>query len=67
MPKALCLISLGASALILLAFASDLVMTFAGMQDSALMGGASMMMDIGFIVFAIILIVLSFTTYREQR
>jgi len=67
MPKALCLLSLVASILLLVLFAADMVMMFAGMEDSAPLGAASMMMDVAFLVFAGLLAFLSFTTYREQR
>ncbi|WP_404310126.1 hypothetical protein [Neorhodopirellula lusitana] len=67
MPKALCLLSLVASILLLVLFGSDLVMGFAGMQDAAPMGATSLFMDIAFLVFAGGLAYMSYTTYREQR
>ncbi|MCM2373398.1 hypothetical protein [Aporhodopirellula aestuarii] len=67
MPKALCLLSLVASILLLVLFGADLVMGFAGMQDAAPMQATSMMMDLAFLIFAGLLAYLSFSTYREQR
>lgn len=67
MPKALCLISLVASILLLVLFGADLLMGFAGMSEIAPLGAASMLMDGAFVVFAGLLTFLSFTTYREQR
>ncbi|MFG0288654.1 MULTISPECIES: hypothetical protein [Rhodopirellula] len=67
MPKALCLLSLVASILLLVLFGADLIMGFAGMQDAAPMQSTSMLMDLAFLIFAGALAYLSFTTYREQR
>ena len=67
MPKALCLISLVASALIATVFLIDAIMGFAGMRSTAPLGAASMMMDLAFAFFAGLLAFMSFTTYREQR
>ena len=67
MPKALCLLSLVASILLLVLFSADLIMGLAGMQDSAPMGATSLLMNISFLVFAGLLAFLSYTTYREQR
>ncbi len=67
MPKALCLISLVVSILLLVLFAADLIMSLAGAADLAPLGAASLLMDISFLVFAGILAYLSLTTYREQR
>ncbi len=67
MPKALCLISLVASILVVVLFGADAILGMAGMADVAPMGYASLLMDIAFSVFGLILVFLSFTTYREQR
>lgn len=67
MPKALCLISLVAAILLLVLFLADLIMGLAGMANMAPLGAASILMDIGFLIFAGLLAYLSFTTYREQR
>ncbi|MGB7325191.1 MAG: hypothetical protein WBD31_10000 [Rubripirellula sp.] len=67
MPKALCLISLVASILIVVLFFADAAMGFAGMQDVAPMRSASLMMDIVFIVLGSAMIFMSWKTYREQR
>lgn len=67
MPKALCLLSLVASILLLVLFGSEMVLGFAGMSDTAILGATSMLMNIAFVVFACILAYLSYTTYREQR
>ena len=67
MPKALCLISLVASILIVVLFLFDLAMGMMGMTDIAPLKTASKMMDITFIVMGAIMIYLSWSTYREQR
>jgi len=66
MPKALCLTSLVVAALLFLLFAADFGLSMAGMGDSAPFQGASMMMDFAFMVFSVILAVLSWFTFREQ-
>ncbi|QDV64563.1 MULTISPECIES: hypothetical protein [Crateriforma] len=67
MPKALCLISLVASILVVVLFGADAIMGLAGMEDVAPLGYASLLMDLTFAIFGLILVFLSFTTYREQR
>jgi len=67
MPKALCLLSLVASILLLVLFGADLMMGFAGLADAAPMQATSMLMDVAFLVFAGGLAYLSYATYREQR
>lgn len=67
MPKALCLISLVASILVLVLFAADAAMGLFGMQSVAPLGAASLMMDIAFVLFSAAMIYLSWSTYREQR
>ena len=67
MPKALCLISLVASILIVALFLADFAMGLMGMADSAPLRSARPMMDLAFVIFGSILIYLSWTTYREQR
>ncbi|TWT93011.1 hypothetical protein [Neorhodopirellula pilleata] len=67
MPKALCLLSLVASILLLVLFGSETVLGLAGMADTAVLGSTSMLMNIAFVFFAALLAFLSFTTYREQR
>ena len=67
MPKALCLISLVASILVLVLFGADAAMGLFGMKDMAPLGAASLMMDIAFAIFSGAMIFLSWTTYREQR
>ena len=67
MPKALCLLSLVASILLLVLFGSETVLGLAGMADTAVLGSTSMLMNIAFVIFAALLAFLSFTTYREQR
>lgn len=67
MPKALCLISLVASILVVVLFLVDLAMGFLGMQDLAPLRSASLPMDIVFVVAGSALIFMSWTTYREQR
>ena len=67
MPKALCLFSLVASILVVSLFVLDAVASMFGLSALAVLGGASLMMDITFVVLGGILIYLSWSTYREQR
>lgn len=67
MPKALCLTSLVVAALLLLLFLVDLIMRFAGLAPSAPLRGASLIMDITFLIFSGILAFLSWSTYKEQE
>ena len=67
MPKALCLISLVASILVVVLFLADMALGLLGMQDLAPLRSANMLMDIVFIVAGAALILMSWTTYREQR
>ncbi|QDT10140.1 hypothetical protein [Planctomycetes bacterium K23_9] len=67
MPKALCLISLVASILIVVLFLADAIMGMAGMTDIAPLQSASIMMDITFAVLGGIMVFMSWKTYREQR
>ena len=67
MPKALCLISLVASILIVVLFLADLAMGMLGMQDIAPLRMASTMMDVTFVILGGVMIYLSWSTYREQR
>jgi len=67
MPKALCLISLVASILIVVLFLADAGLGMMGMVDMAPLRSANLTMDIVFVVMAGIMIYLSWSTYREQR
>lgn len=67
MPKALCLISLVASILVIALFLIDALMALLGMGKNAPLYGANIVMDIGFVVFGGLLAFMSWTTYREQR
>ena len=67
MPKALCLISLVASILVVVLFLADAVMGLLGMAEIAPLRSANMMMDIAFVIIGAIMIYLSWSTYREQR
>lgn len=67
MPKALCLTSLVVAALLLLLFLVDLTMRFAGLAASAPLRGASLIMDITFLIFSGVLAYLSWSTYKEQE
>jgi len=67
MPKALCLFSLVASILVVSLFVLDAIASLSGMEALAVLGAASLMMDLTFIVLGGILIYLSWSTYREQR
>ena len=66
MPKALCLISLVVAAILFLLFTADLAMSMGGMSSAPLQG-ANMTMDIAFMVLSIVLGVLSWLTFREQK
>jgi len=67
MPKALCLISLVASILVVVLFLADAAMGFLGMEDMAPLRSASKMMDLVFVIAGSVLIFMSWATYREQR
>ena len=67
MPKALCLISLVASILIVVLFLADAALGMLGMQDIAPLRAANMMMDIAFVLVGAAMIYMSWATYREQR
>ena len=67
MPKALCLISLVASILIVVLFLADAAMGMMGMQDIAPLRAANTLMDVAFTLIGSIMIYLSWATYREQR
>jgi len=67
MPKALCLISLVASILIVVLFLADAIMGMVGAADVAPLRSANLTMDIVFVVLGSALIFMSWTTYREQR
>ncbi|MGB0597396.1 MAG: hypothetical protein ACPGLY_11965 [Rubripirellula sp.] len=67
MPKALCLISLVASILIVVLFFADAAMGMLGMGAVAPLGSANLVMDIVFVVLGGALIYMSWSTYREQR
>lgn len=67
MPKALCLISLVVSILVIVLFLADAIIGFAGRNDLAPLGAASMLMDIAFIIFGGAMLWMSYSTYREQR
>jgi hypothetical protein len=67
MPKALCLISLVASILVVVLFLADMALGLLGMQDLAPLRSADKLMDLVFIVAGAALIFMSWTTYREQR
>jgi ABC-type nickel/cobalt efflux system permease component RcnA len=67
MPKALCLISLVASILIVVLFLADAAMGMAGMTDVAPLQSASIMMDITYAILGGALVYMSWKTYREQR
>lgn len=67
MPKALCLISLVTSILVVVLFLADLALGLLGMQDLAPLRSANTWMDVVFIGAGAALIFMSWTTYREQR
>lgn len=67
MPKALCLISLVASILIVVLFFADAAMGMLGMGAVAPLGSANLIMDIVFVILGGAMIYMSWATYREQR
>ena len=67
MPKALCLISLVASILVVALFLADAAMGMLGMGDNAPLRSASLMMDLVFVALGGTMIFMSWKTYREQR
>lgn len=67
MPKAICLISLVASILVVVLFLADMAMGFLGMEDMAPLRSADKLMDFVFVVAGAALISMSWMTYREQR
>jgi len=67
MSKALCYAGLVISGLILLVFGMDLTTLFLMPESAFPFGGASMMMDLGFVLASIVLGYLSWVTLREQE
>jgi hypothetical protein len=67
MPKALCLIGMVLAILVFLIFLSDIVFGLSGMLDYAPLRGASIPMDIVFLLSSAALIYLAFATFREQK
>ena len=66
MQKALCIIALIISVIVFALFLADLILGLAGMYQIAPFKYASMMMDIVFVISALVLGVLSFFTFKEQ-
>ena len=67
MPKALCLLSLVASILIVVLFLADFAMGMLGWEDVAPLKSASKLMDLTFMILGGVMIYLSWSTFREQR
>ncbi len=67
MPKALCLFSLVASILVVSLFVLDALALLTGQTSFAILGAASLLMDLTFAILGGALIYLSWATYREQR
>jgi hypothetical protein len=59
MPKALCIVGMAVAAILLLLFGLDLALGIP-------FGKMSMMMNVGYLVCAVVLGYLSWSTYREQ-
>jgi len=59
MPKALCIVGMAVAAILLLLFGLDLALGIP-------FGKMSMMMNVGYLVCAVVLAYLSWSTYREQ-
>ncbi len=67
MPKALCMISLVVSILVVVLFFEDAVMHMIGMDSLAIFGGANLLMDVVYVLAGAGMIYMSWTTLREQR
>lgn len=67
MPKALSLISLVLAVVIVVLFLTDAVMGLLGMEQSAPLRAASLLMDFMFVVAGGVLIFMSWSTFRELR
>ena len=66
MPKVLCIIGLVAAGLLAVVFLLDLILLFAGMPALAPFRGLSPVLDGAFLVAALGLGWLSYSTFREQ-
>ncbi len=66
MPKALCYTGLAVSVLVLLVFGLDLL-TYFILDNAFPFGGASLTVNVGFIIAACILGYLSWTAMNEQK
>ena len=66
MPKVLCIVGLVAAGLLAIVFLLDLILMFAGMQSVAPFRGLSPVLDVVFLIAALGLGWLSFSTFREQ-
>lgn len=67
MPKALCLLSLVVSIFVVSLFLLDAIALIAGFPALAILGAASMLMDLTFVILGGLMVLLSWLTYREQR
>ena len=67
MPKVLCLVGMVISILVLLIFLIDMVFSLSGMLNMAPFRGASLVMDIIFVLAAAGLAYMSWFTFREQK
>ncbi len=67
MPKALSLISLVLAVVIVVLFLTDAAMGMLGMEQSAPLRAANLLMDLTFVVAGAILILMSWATWRELR
>lgn len=66
MPKVLCIIGLVAAGLLAVVFLLDLILLFSGMQAFAPFRGLSPVLDVAFLLAALGLGWLSYSTFREQ-
>ncbi len=66
MPKGLCITWLVIATIIFVLFLLDLVAPLVALRWIAPFGGASLLMDISFVVCALILAFVSWTTLKEQ-
>ncbi len=66
MPKALCIAALAISVLVVILFASDLLLGVANARSIAPFKGSSIILDVVFLICAAILGLMSFRTLRQQ-
>jgi hypothetical protein len=66
MPKALCIAALAISILVVILFASDLLLGIANARSIAPFKGSNILLDVVFLICAAILGLMSFRTLKQQ-